>query len=111
MKNIKDEFSDLDKALYSERKPYIEDEIDLGIASKKAIDIVENTYNFLRERKSIYQKRVNRAYEQEQKAKCLLQDEPDREDVKDDLTQCIKLQDRYNALIEFIKELESEITI
>lgn len=70
-----------------------------------------NIDNLLRERKSIYQKRANRAYEQEQKAKCLLQDEPDREDVKNDLIQCIKLQDRYNALIEFIEELESEITI
>ena len=72
---------------------------------------IENICNLLRERKSMYQKRANRAYEQEQKAKCLLQDEPDREDVKDDLIQCIKLQDRYNALIEFIEELENEITI
>ncbi len=72
---------------------------------------VVNIDSLLRERKSIYQKRANRAYEQEQKAKCLLQDEPDREDIKDDLTQCIKLQDRYNALIEFIEELESIITI
>lgn len=72
---------------------------------------VVNIDSLLRERKSIYQKRANRAYEQEQKAKCLLQDKPDREDIKDDLTQCIKLQDRYNALIEFIEELESIITI
>ena len=81
------------------------------IVAIKAINTVENTCNLLRERKSICQKRVNRAYEQEQKAKGLLQDEPEREDVKNDLIQCIKLQDRYNALIEFIEELENEITI
>lgn len=36
----------------------------------------------------------------------MLKDEPTREDVKDDLNNAIKLQDRYNALIEFIDFLE-----
>ena len=36
----------------------------------------------------------------------MLKDEPTREDVKDDLNNVIKLQDRYNALIEFIDFLE-----
>ncbi len=34
-----------------------------------------------------------------------MKDEPDREDVKSDLNHVIKLQDRYNALIEFIEGL------
>ena len=46
-----------------------------------------------------------REYEQEQRAKNLLEDEPDREDVKSDLNHVVKLQDRYNSLIEFIDEL------
>lgn len=49
---------------------------------------------------------VNRAYKQEQYARNLLKDEPDREDVKEDLNNVIKLQDRNNALIEFIENLE-----
>ena len=69
-----------------------------------------NITRFLIERKSVYQKKANNAYKQEQTAKHLLQDEPDREDVKDDLIQCIKLQDRYNALIEFIEELQKKIS-
>lgn len=60
---------------------------------------------FLCDRKSEYQKRSNCAYEQEQRARKLLEDEPHREDVKSDLNHVIKLQDRYNALIEFIDEL------
>ena len=36
----------------------------------------------------------------------MLKDEPDREDVKEDLNNVIKLQDRNNALIEFIENLE-----
>lgn len=49
---------------------------------------------------------VNRAYKQEQYARNLLKDESDREDVKEDLNNVIKLQDRNNALIEFIEFLE-----
>ncbi len=62
--------------------------------------------SFLCERKSEYQKRYNRAYEQEKQARKFLEDEPDREDVKSDLNHFIKLQDRYNALVDFINELQ-----
>lgn len=64
--------------------------------------------SFLAERKSIYQRRINRAYKQEQQAKEILKDEPEREDVKSDLNHVIKLQDRYNALVMFIEELEED---
>ena len=57
-------------------------------------------------RKKMCQNFVNRAYKQEQYARNLLKDEPDREDVKEDLNNVIKLQDRNNALIEFIENLE-----
>lgn len=67
---------------------------------------MQDITDFLRERKSTYQKRCSRAYEQERQAGKLLEDEPDREDVKSDLNQTVKLQDRYNALIEFINELQ-----
>ena len=67
---------------------------------------MQDMESFLAKRKSIYQKRANRLYKQEQKARELLYYEPEREDVKDDLNHFIKLQDRYNALIEFIEELQ-----
>lgn len=66
---------------------------------------MQDIKDFLCDRKREYQKRSNRAYEQEQRAKNLLEDEPDREDVKSDLNHVVKLQDRYNSLIEFIDEL------
>lgn len=69
---------------------------------------MQDITSFLAERKSTYQKRANRAYEQEQQARKILQDEPEREDIKSDLNHVIKLQDRYNALIEFIEELQEE---
>ena len=69
---------------------------------------MQDITRFLCDRKSEYQKRFNRAYEQEQQARKLLEDEPDREDVKSDLNHTIKLQDRYNALIEFINELQED---
>lgn len=37
-----------------------------------------------------------------------LQDEPEREDIKSDLNHVIQLQDRNNALIEFIEELQEK---
>lgn len=61
---------------------------------------------FLAEKKSLYQKRVTRMEKQERQIRELLEDEPDRKDVIEDLNTVIKLQDRYNALIDFIKELE-----
>lgn len=69
---------------------------------------MQDITSFLRDREIEYQKRANRAYEQEQIARKLLEDEPDREDVKSDLNHVIKLQDRYNALIGFIDELLEE---
>ena len=69
---------------------------------------MQNITSFLFDRKSEYQKRCNRAYEQEKQARKLLEDEPDREDVRSDLNHVIKLQDRYNALIEFIDELQAD---
>lgn len=69
---------------------------------------MQNLSSFLAERKSIYQRRINRAYKQEQQAKEILKDEPEREDAKSDLNHVIKLQDRYNALVMFIEELEED---
>lgn len=66
---------------------------------------MQDITNFLCERKSEYQKRCSRAEKQEKQAREFLEDEPDREDVKSDLNYVIKLQDRYNALIELIDEL------
>lgn len=70
---------------------------------------MQDIINFLCGRRSEYQKRCNRAEKQEKLAREFLEDEPDREDVKSDLNHVIKLQDRYNALIEFINELLEEI--
>lgn len=66
---------------------------------------MQDIKDFLGDRKREYQKRGNRAYEQEQRARKLMEDDPDREDVKSDLNHVVKLQDRYNSLIEFIDEL------
>ena len=66
---------------------------------------MQDITSFLCDRKSEYQKRFNRAYEQEQQARKLLEDEPDREDVKSDLNHTIKLQDRYNAIHQCTKQL------
>lgn len=52
---------------------------------------MQDITSFLCDRKSEYQKRCNRAYEQEKYARKLLEDEPDREDVKSDLSHVIKL--------------------
>ena len=71
-------------------------------------NIMQDITDFLCDRKREYQKRSNRACEQEKQARKLLEDEPDREDVKNDLNHVIKLQDRYNALIEFIEELQED---
>ncbi|MEH2957820.1 hypothetical protein [Candidatus Merdisoma sp. JLR.KK006] len=69
---------------------------------------MQDITDFLLKRKSIYQKRWNRAYEQEKQARKMLEDEPDREDIRSDLNQAIKLQDRYSALIDFIDVLQEE---
>lgn len=61
---------------------------------------------FLIEKKSLYQKRATRMGEQERHIRELLEDEPDRKDVIEDLNTVIRLQDRYNALIDFITELQ-----
>lgn len=67
---------------------------------------MQDITSFLYDRKSEYQKQYNRAYEQEKQARKLLEDEPDREDVKSDLSYVVKLQNRCNSLIEFINELQ-----
>lgn len=61
---------------------------------------------FLCNKKREYQKRCDRAYEQEKQARKFLKDEPDREDLKSTLNYAITLQDRYSALIDFIEELQ-----
>lgn len=70
--------------------------------------VVFRLKSFLCERKNEYQKRYNRAKKQEKEARKVLEDEPDREDIKSDLNHVIKLQDRCNALIEFIDEVLEE---
>lgn len=72
----------------------------------KALENQQDIKNALHDKKKMCQNFVNRAYKQEQYARNLLKDEPDREDVKEDLNNVIKLQDRNNALIEFIENLE-----
>lgn len=67
---------------------------------------MQDITDFLNQRKSMYQKRINRAEKQEQQARTILKDEPDREDIKEDLQTVIKLQDRYSALVGFIEELQ-----
>lgn len=67
---------------------------------------MQDITDFLNQRKSMYQKRINRAEKQEQQARMILKDEPDREDIKEDLQTVIKLQDRYSALVDFIEELQ-----
>ena len=52
---------------------------------------MQNITSFLCERRSKYQKRCNRAYKQEKQERELLEDEPDREDVKSDLNDVVKL--------------------
>lgn len=66
----------------------------------------EDIEEFLIKKKSLYQKRITRLEKQERNANELLECEPDREDVIEDLNTVIKLQDRYNALIDFITELQ-----
>lgn len=66
---------------------------------------MQDITDFLNERKSRYQKQYNRAHEQEKQARKLLEEEPGREDIRRDLEQTIKLEDRYSALIDFIDEL------
>lgn len=71
-------------------------------------EYMQDITDFLCDRKLDYKKRYNRAYEREKQARKLLENEPDKEDIKSDLNHFIKLQDRYNALIEFINELQED---
>lgn len=72
----------------------------------KALENQQDIKNALHDKKKLCQNFVNRTYKQEQYARGLLKEEPDREDVKEDLNNVIKAQDRNNALIEFIEFLE-----
>lgn len=66
----------------------------------------EDIEEFLIEKKSLYQKRFIKLKKQERNIYELLKYEPDREDVIEDLNTVIKLQDRYNTLIDFITEIQ-----
>lgn len=84
-------------------------ESESGIAFDIAIKALENQQdikNALHDKKKLCQNFANRAYKQEQYARNVLKDEPNREDVKENLNNVIKWQDRNNALIEFIENLE-----
>lgn len=72
----------------------------------KALENQQDITNVLHDKKKLCQHFANKAAKQERYARNVLKDEPTREDVKDDLNNAIKLQDRYNALIEFIDFLE-----
>ncbi len=72
----------------------------------KALENQQDIKNALHDKKKLCQNFANRAYKQEQYARNVLKDEPNREDVKEDLNNVIKWQDRNNALIEFIENLE-----
>lgn len=72
----------------------------------KALENQQDLKNALHDKKKLCQNFANRAYKQEQYARNVLKDEPNREDVKEDLNNVIKWQDRNNALIEFIENLE-----
>jgi hypothetical protein len=72
----------------------------------KALENQQDIKNALHDKKKLCQNFVNRTYKQEQYARGLLKEEPNREDVKEDLNNVIKVQDRNNALIEFIEVLE-----
>ena len=72
----------------------------------KALENQQDIKNALHDKKKLCQNFANRAYKKEQYARELLKEEPNREDVKEDLNNVIKVQDRNNALIEFIEVLE-----
>lgn len=76
-----------------------------GVAVR-ALENQQDIENVLHDKKKLCQHMANKAYKQEQYARDMLKDEPAREDIKEDLNNVIKLQDRYNALIEFIDFLE-----
>ena len=66
----------------------------------------EDIEEFLTEKKDLYQQRITKSEKQERHLRELLKYEPGREDVIENLNTVIKLQDRYNALIDFITELQ-----
>lgn len=67
---------------------------------------MQNLTVFLNERKSRYQKKICRAEKQEKQAREVLNDEPDRQDVKEDLQKVINMQCKYKALIKLIDEIQ-----
>lgn len=66
----------------------------------------EDIEEFLTEKKDLYEKNITELEKQEHDLRELLEREPGREDALEDLNAVIKLLDRYNALIDFIVELE-----
>lgn len=70
---------------------------------------MQNLTRFLNERKSRYQKKICRAKKQEKQAIEVLKDEPDRQDVREDLHKVINIQCRYKALIKLIDEIQETL--
>jgi Protein of unknown function (DUF551). len=66
----------------------------------------EDIEEYLIEKKKMYQERITRLEKQEHDLRELLEHEPGREDAVENLNTVIKLQDRYNVLVDFIVELK-----
>lgn len=64
---------------------------------------------FVTNTKAVYQRKAIRLEKNERDARAILKDEPDREDVKEDLANIMKLSDRYSALLDFIDEIQKRI--
>jgi len=62
--------------------------------------------DFLNKRKVLYEKRIERLEKQERDSEAILEVEPDRQDMAESINDCVKLLDRYSALVEFIEELQ-----
>lgn len=64
---------------------------------------------FVTNTKAVYQRKAIRLEKNERDARAILKDEPDREDVKEELANILKLSDRYSALLDFIDEIQKRI--
>ncbi len=66
----------------------------------------KDLWEYLSQKKKEHRERIARAEKYERRLQRRLEDESDRKDVIENLNTVIKLQDRYNALIDFITELQ-----
>ncbi len=66
----------------------------------------EDIEEYLIEKKTMYQERITRLEKQEHDLRELSEREPGRGEAVESLNTVIKLQDRYNAIIDFIVELK-----